>query len=90
MGLSILQHAAGTFERRVNPDTLLWQRLASPHWEGELRAILERHVAETGSRHAAMILNDWATQRDAFWQVVPKEYAKYLPRPMSEVPQAAE
>ncbi len=89
-GMAFIHDAAGTFERRVNPDTLLWQRLSSPHWEGELRAILERHVAETGSRHAAMILNDWATQRDAFWQVVPKEYAKYLPRPMSEVPQAAE
>ena len=89
-GMAFIHDAAGTFERRVNPDTLLWQRLASPHWEAELQAILARHVAETGSRHAAMILNDWAAQRDAFWHVVPKEYAKYLPRPMSEVPQAAE
>ncbi len=89
-GMAFIHDAAGTFERRVNPDTLLWQRLSSPHWEATLTAILERHVAETGSRHAAMILNDWATQRDAFWHIVPKEYAKYLPRPMSEVPQAAE
>jgi glutamate synthase (NADPH/NADH) large chain len=29
-------------------------------------------------------LNEWATERGRFWHVVPKEYAKYLPVPMSE------
>ncbi|MFN3447928.1 MAG: glutamate synthase large subunit [Roseococcus sp.] len=89
-GQAFVHDAAGTFERRVNPDTLLWQRLASAHWEGELRRLIERHVAETGSRHAARILNDWETERARFWHVVPKEYAKYLPRPMSEMAVAAE
>ncbi|MCW8084487.1 glutamate synthase large subunit [Sabulicella glaciei] len=89
-GQAFIHDAVGTFERRVNPDTLLWQRLASSHWEAELRALIERHVAETGSRHAARILNDWPEERAHFWHVVPKEYARYLPRPMAEVPQAAE
>jgi glutamate synthase (NADPH/NADH) large chain len=89
-GQAFLHDANDTFERRVNPDTLQWQRLASAHWEGELKRLIERHVAETGSRHAARILNDWETERTRFWHVVPKEYAKYLPRPMSEVAVAAE
>jgi glutamate synthase (NADPH/NADH) large chain len=89
-GQAFVHDATGTFERRVNPDTLQWQRLASAHWEGELKRLIERHVAETGSRHAARILNDWQTERSHFWHIVPKEYAKYLARPMSEVAVAAE
>ncbi len=89
-GQAFVHDPAETFEHRVNPDTLLWQRLASAHWEGELRGLIERHVAETGSRHAARLLNDWESERGRFWHVVPKEYARYLARPMSEVPQAAE
>jgi glutamate synthase (NADPH/NADH) large chain len=79
-----------TFERRLNPDTLLWQRLANPHWEGVLQDLVARHAAETGSRLAARLLNDWASERGRFWQVVPKEYAKYLPQPMELLAVAAE
>jgi len=89
-GQAFVHDATGTFERRINKDTLQWARLASSHWEGELRRQIERHVAETGSRHAARILNDWESERATFWHVVPKEYARYLARPMSELAVAAE
>ena len=49
-----------------------------------LRDLIGRHVTETGSRFAARLLNEWATERGRFWHVVPKEYAQYLPVPMSE------
>ncbi len=31
-----------------------------------------------------MLLHDWDTEREKFWQVVPKEYVKYLAVPMDE------
>ncbi|WP_424814482.1 glutamate synthase large subunit [Roseococcus sp. YIM B11640] len=89
-GAAFVYDPNATFECRINPETLQWQRLASAFWEGELKRLIERHVAETGSRHAARILNDWDKERGAFWHVVPKEYAKYLERPMTEVAAAAE
>jgi glutamate synthase (NADPH/NADH) large chain len=89
-GMAFAHDADGTFERRLNPETLTWQRLGSAHWEGVLRSLIIRHVQETGSRHAARLLNDWAEARLAFWQVVPKEYVKYLARPVSDVAVAAE
>jgi glutamate synthase (NADPH/NADH) large chain len=90
-GAAFIYDADNTFERRVNPDTLLWERLGSSHWEGVLQSLVARHVAETGSRLAARLLNDWEQERGHFWHVVPKEYAKYLPVPMREaVPAAAE
>jgi glutamate synthase (NADPH/NADH) large chain len=83
-GTAFVYDADGTFERRLNPDTLLWGRLASAHWEGVLRDLVGRHVRETGSRFAARLLNDWANERGRFWHVVPKEYVRYLPQPMAE------
>ena len=89
-GQAFVWDADNTFERRLNRDTLLWARLGSAHWEGMLRGLIERHVQETSSRLAARILNDWSTERDRFWHVVPKDYAKLLPQPMSDQLLAAE
>jgi glutamate synthase (NADPH/NADH) large chain len=89
-GMAFIYDPDDTFELRVNPDTLLWQRLASAHWEGVLRDLVGRHVEETGSRFAARLLNEWSDARRHVWHIVPKDYAKYLPRPMSEVAIAAE
>jgi len=89
-GQAFIYDADGTFEQRLNPDTLLWRRLGSAHWEEFLQRLIARHVAETGSRLAARLLNDWASEREHFWHVVPKEYAKYLPQPMEAVAVAAE
>jgi glutamate synthase (NADPH) large chain len=83
-GQAFIYDADGTFEKRINPETLLWSRLAHPHWEEALRDLIARHVTETGSRFAARLLNEWATERGRFWHVVPKEHAKYLLVPMSE------
>ncbi len=89
-GQAFVWDADETFEKRVNPDTLLWRRLSSGHWEAVLLELISRHVAETGSRFAARMLNDWAAQRGRFWHIVPKEYARYLARPMEEAAAAAE
>jgi len=83
-GMAFVYDSEENFELRVNPDSVTWQRLASQHWEAELRALVEEHARETNSRYAAMLLHDWDTERDKFWQVVPKEFVKYLAVPMDE------
>ena len=83
-GMAFVYDADETFERRINPDTLLFGRLASAHWEAMLKELIARHHAETGSPLAARLLVDWPTERGRFWHVVPKEYARSLPVPMAE------
>jgi glutamate synthase (NADPH/NADH) large chain len=83
-GVAFIYDPAEKFALRVNPDTLLWQRVATPYWEGVLKALVERHASETGSRYAATMLNDWTRESPHFWQVVPKEFVKYLPSPLNE------
>ncbi|MBE9604120.1 glutamate synthase large subunit [Acetobacteraceae bacterium H6797] len=89
-GMAFVYDKDKSFESRLNPDTLIWKRLASAHWEGLLQSLIARHAQETGSQLAARLLNDWAQEREHFWHVVPKDYAKLLPRPMEDVALAAE
>jgi glutamate synthase (NADPH/NADH) large chain len=83
-GVAFVYDPGQKFALRVNPETVLWQRVATPYWDGVLKALVERHVAETQSRYAATMLNDWAREAPNFWQVVPKEFVKYLPAPLVE------
>ncbi|MBV9734440.1 MAG: glutamate synthase large subunit [Acidisphaera sp.] len=87
-GMAFAYDPDGLFEKRVNPETLHWQRLASAHWAEVLENLVARHAAETGSRYAALLLNDWERAVARFWQIVPKEYLKYLAVPL-DAPEAA-
>jgi glutamate synthase (NADPH/NADH) large chain len=82
-GQAFVYDPEGLLPVRVNPEHVLWQRLAHPHWEMLLRDLVMRHVAETNSRFAAMLLNDWSRERAHVWQVVPKDFVRYLPVPLS-------
>ncbi len=83
-GMAFVYDADRTFAMRANADTLHWQRLASPHWENALRALIEEHARETSSRYAAMLLHDWDQERGRFWQIVPRDYVGYLAVPLTE------
>jgi glutamate synthase (NADPH/NADH) large chain len=61
---------------------LTWDRIGAAHWEDRLRGLIEQHALATNSRYAAMLLHDWATEREKFWHIVPKEYAKYVMEPL--------
>jgi glutamate synthase (NADPH/NADH) large chain len=87
-GMAFVYDAENAFAHRVNPDTLAWQRIASRHWEEVLRNLVERHVTETSSRYARQMLHDWDRALPLFWQVVPKEYVRYLPVPLADTAEA--
>jgi len=77
-GMAFVHDADGKFAEHVNPDTVVWQRIATAHWNGVLRALVEEHRAETGSAFAAELLAHWEREAARFWQVVPKEMAARL------------
>jgi glutamate synthase (NADPH/NADH) large chain len=83
-GMAFVYDPDELFEKRVNPDTLTWQRVSSAHWEKVARDLVAAHVEATSSRYATMLLHDWDRTLPRFWQVVPKDYAKYLPVPLSD------
>ena len=87
-GMAYLYDPQGVAEDFINGETLVTCAVAHPHWEAEVKGLIERHARETGSRKAAAILADWATERANFLQVCPKEMLIHLPQPLSDVAEA--
>ncbi|PPB82475.1 glutamate synthase (NADPH) large subunit [Albidovulum inexpectatum] len=83
-GMAYVYDPEGTAESLMNMETLVTCRVSHPHWEAELKGLIERHVAETGSRKAQEILRHWATERDHFVQVCPKEMLPHLAAPLTD------
>jgi glutamate synthase (NADPH/NADH) large chain len=83
-GMAFVHDEAGDFPRYVNPDGVVWQRLAGRHWEALLLHLVEEHAAATQSRFAQRLLNDWALERGKIWQVAPKEMLARLAHPLDD------
>ena len=81
-GMAFIYDEAGTFESRVNRESLQLGRIEHPHWESALRALVAEHARETESTLAARILNQWDTALQHFWQVVPTEIIPVLDVPL--------
>jgi glutamate synthase (NADPH/NADH) large chain len=83
-GMAFVLDAKGDFARKANPDSVIWQRLASHHWEEVVKNLIETHAAETGSRWGEQLLTDWDRTVGQLWQVVPKEMLSRLPHPLTD------
>jgi glutamate synthase (NADPH/NADH) large chain len=83
-GMAFVLDLEGDFQRQVNPDSVVVRRIASPHWEGVLRALVVEHEQETGSLVAEGVLRDWDLLLGQFWQICPKEMLSRLAHPLEE------
>ncbi len=86
-GMAFVLDANGDFEQRVNPESVVLNRLASAHWEGVVHGLIEEHVRETGSKWAAGLLAEWDRTRTRLWQVCPREMLTRLAHPLDDSPQ---
>jgi len=83
-GMAWVYDPLDRFQLRLNPDSVILQRLASTHWEGVLHGLVSEHAEETGSRFAKELLRDWDLARGAFWQICPKEMISRLAHPLTD------
>ena len=83
-GMAFVYDPDQSFARRANPDSIVWQRLSSAHWESVLRAHVVDHVEATDSAYARGLLDEWERTVGDFWQVVPKEMLTRLPHPLDD------
>ena len=91
-GMAFILDTDGSFAGNANPDSIVWQRLDSGYWEGELTALIRAHASATDSKWSNSIIEDWDRRRGEFWQVCPKEMLSRLTHPLtdSQVLEAAE
>ena len=83
-GMAFVYDPDRTFEQRANPDSIVWQRLGSAHWEQLLRDHIDAHARCTDSKWSQGILDDWDRTAGDFWQVVPKEMLTRLAQPLDD------
>ena len=72
-GEAFVYDVATNFERRYNPELIKIRRLAGGAVERRLLALIQTHVARTGSVRGTQILEDWEVQRQAMWHVTPQD-----------------
>ncbi|HUQ11865.1 MAG TPA: glutamate synthase large subunit, partial [Steroidobacteraceae bacterium] len=68
----------GSATDRINAQMVEIGRVEDPAEADELRALIEKHVAATGSEHAKGILAAWPTKLPKFLRVIPKDYKRVL------------
>jgi len=83
-GMAFVYDKGRTFELMVNEESIIWQRVASRHWEQKLWDMIEAHLRATHSKLAQGILRDWDRELPHFWQIVPKEILPMLEVPLSD------
>ncbi|WP_263970687.1 glutamate synthase large subunit [Leptolyngbya sp. KIOST-1] len=74
-GLGYFLDEDGRFPVRVNPEIVKVQRVITAAGEAQLKALIEAHLAHTGSPKARQILANWGEYLPKFWQVVPPSEA---------------
>ena len=82
-GMAFVYDPEELLPQRINPDSVIFQRVETDYWERLLRDLIDQHRRETYSRFAEQILVDWPHERNCFWQVVPKEMLSRLEQPIS-------
>ncbi|HET7094128.1 MAG TPA: glutamate synthase-related protein, partial [Thermomicrobiales bacterium] len=73
-GVAYVYDPSGAFPDRINAESILVEPLSRADVEdgAELRALVERHVAATGSPFAADLLDRWDEMLAASWKVIPR------------------
>ena len=81
-GMAFVYDTEADFEHRINTESVVYQRIATPYWEETCRALIAEHRKATQSDWAASILADWEVERVLFWQIAPKEMIARLDHPI--------
>ncbi len=63
---------------RINAQMVEIERIEDPQEAEALRALIQKHVDATGSKHAERILAAWPTKLPKFLRVIPKDYKRVL------------
>jgi glutamate synthase (ferredoxin) len=68
----------GGFEKVCNKEMVSVEKLADPAEIAEVKGLVERHAALTGSKRAAALLADWGGTVARLRRVIPNDYRRVL------------
>ena len=82
-GMAFIYDKSKEFEKKVNPDSVVWQNVETEYWSKFLKELVLEHSNETGSSLSKKIIDDFENELKNFVQVCPKEMIDKLKNPIS-------
>ena len=82
-GMAFIYDLHDDFEKKVNPETVIWQTPETDYWKSFLKDLIEEHFKETNSNLSKKIFKNFDKEIINFLQVCPKEMINKLRNPIT-------
>jgi len=82
-GLAFIYDKTKDFENKVNPESVVWQKIETEYWINFVKKMVLEHFEETGSILSKNIIKNFDNEIKNFIQVCPKEMIDKLQNPLT-------
>ena len=82
-GMAFIYDPENQFDKKVNPESVVWQTPETKFWIEHLRKLIQEHAIETNSIISKKIVENFENEINNFVQVCPKEMLDKLENPIS-------
>ena len=82
-GMAFIYDKSQQFEKKVNPESVVWQNVETNYWREYLKNLVSEHFNETESQLSRKIIENFEDEINNFVQVCPKEMLDKLKNPIT-------
>jgi len=82
-GMAFIYDKSQQFEKKVNPESVVWQNVETDYWKEYLKNLVSEHFKETESQLSKKIIENFDDEVNNFVQVCPKEMLDKLKNPIT-------
>ena len=82
-GMAFIYDPLLDFEKYINPETVIWQKIETEYWINKLKNLLIEHFKETESYLSKKIIDNFDNEIVNFVQVCPREMIDKLENPIT-------
>ena len=82
-GMAFIYDKSKEFEKKVNPESVVWQTVETDFWKNYLKELVLEHFKETSSELSKRIIDNFHEEFKSFIQVCPKEMISKLEQPIT-------
>ena len=86
--LAFIYDKTKDFENKVNPESVVWQKIETEYWINFVKKMVVEQFEETGSILSKNIIKNFDNEIKNFIQVCPKEMIDKLQNPLTLNPKA--
>ena len=82
-GMAFIYDCNNNLEKKINSETVVWQKIETDYWKNSLKNLVFKHFAETKSKISENLYNNFDDEINNFVQICPKEMLDKLENPIS-------